>query len=385
MANALTLSNLAPVIYEARDIVARELTGFINSVTLNRAGSIEAAFGDSVQSFISTQPTVGSTITPAMAVPDADDYTVGSDTFALSQTASIKLPLPGEKVRQLDNTFGVDTVLKDMFTQSIRTLVNQIELHLATVVSRGASRAVGTATTTPFASNFDILTDLRKILADNGTPMSDGQLSVVMNTAAGANLRKQAQLQKVSEAGGSDLLRRGELLNLLGFSLKESAGVAVHTAGTGTGDTLSGTPAIGSTLLTFSSFSDGEYLPGDAFVIQDDPNIYVIKSVAHASNQVTINAPGLRVTGINGKTITRVATHTANCGFHRLSTELAMRAPAQPPGGDLAVDVIQVGDPQTGLVFGVSEYKGYKMTSFHFDVYYGAKVWKPEFVAKLIG
>jgi hypothetical protein len=385
MANALTLTELAPVIYRANDLVAREATGFINSVTVNRAGSIDAAFGDKVQSFITSQPTVGSTITPAMAVPDADDYTVGKDDFALSQTASVKIPMPAEKLRQLDNSFGAESVMGDIFQQAIRTLVNRIESYLAGVMSLGASRAVGVATATPFASDFNEIALLRKILMDNGCPVDDGGLSLVVDSAAGANLRNLAQLQKVNESGGDNLLRRGELLNLQGFSLKESAGVARQTAGTGTGDTLSGTPAIGTRLLTFSAFSDGEYVAGDAFVIQDDPNIYVIESAAHASNQVTIAAPGLRVTGVNGKTITRVASHTANLGFHRLSTELAMRAPATVPGGDKASDVITVSDAKTGLSFSVSEYKGYKMTSFHFDIYYGAKVWKPEFVARLIG
>ena len=87
----------------------------------------------------------------------------------------------------------------------MRTLVNEIEVDICTEVYKNACRAVGTAGTTPFGSNFDLLADLRKIFADNGQPVDDGQWAVVMNTSAGANLRKLATLQKANEAGGTDL------------------------------------------------------------------------------------------------------------------------------------------------------------------------------------
>ena len=385
MANTLTLTSLAPIIYGARDIVARELAGAVTSVTINRDGSTTAAFGDKVQSFITAQPTLNTSYTPAMTIPAADDQTVAADDFALDNVANVRIPLTGETARKLDNSFGVDVVLQDMFAQAIRRMINVIEVEVADVVYKGSSRAAGAANAVPFASDFDVLADVRKILADNGAPLSDGQLSLVANTAAGTNLRKLSSLYKVNESGSSDLLRQGELLNLLGFSIKESAGVASHTKGTGTGDTLSGTPAIGATELTFSSFADGEYVPGDSFTIADDPNIYTIKSVNDSDNKVTINAPGLRVTGVNAKAITLVANHTANIAFHRLAAELAMRAPAQPYGGDAAVDRIALSDDRTGLTFEVAQYKGYGMAMFDFTCFYGAKVWKPEFVAKLIG
>ncbi len=62
-----------------------------------------------------------------------------------------------------------------------------------------------------------------------------------------------------------------------------------------------------------------------------------------------------------------------------------MRPPAMPEGGDAAVDRMTIFDPVSGLSFEVALYLGYGMNLLEFTCYYQAKVWKPEFVATLLG
>ena len=62
-----------------------------------------------------------------------------------------------------------------------------------------------------------------------------------------------------------------------------------------------------------------------------------------------------------------------------------MRPLAQPNGGDAATDRLTVQDPVSGLVFEVAAYKGYNKAMFDVSCLYGYKVWKPEFVATLLG
>ena len=62
-----------------------------------------------------------------------------------------------------------------------------------------------------------------------------------------------------------------------------------------------------------------------------------------------------------------------------------MRPPAMPEGGDAAVERVTLYDEVTGLVFEVAIYRGYGMNYMEFVTYYQAKVWKPEFVASLLG
>lgn len=192
MANVFT--NLAADIYKASDIVGRELVGVVTSGTIN-GGSEAAAVGDTVRSSFTRTPTVG-TITPAMTIPEGTDQTVDNKTLVLDQTASVKIPYTGEDVRHLNNGIGYETVYGDQIAQAFRAIANQIEAYQWAIVRAGASRAYGTAGTTPFGSNFNEVAEIRQILVDNGTPMADGQSSLVINTLAGTKLRNLAQLQR---------------------------------------------------------------------------------------------------------------------------------------------------------------------------------------------
>lgn len=390
MANTLTLTAIAENIFRARDIVARELVGFIPSVIVN-GGSEGVSINGTVNSLVTAAPTVNSSITPAMQIPAADDQTVGVETVTIGQTANVRIPLNGEQFAKLANTVGTKTALDQMFAQAFRAIANTIESHVATVVKNGASRATGTAGTTPFGSNFDILADARQILVDNGAPISDGQLSVVLNTAAGATLRKLSTLYKANESGDTNLLRNGELLNLFGFSIKESAGVVTHTKGTGASSTTTNAGfAVGATSLALASAGTGTLVAGDVVTFAGDTaNKYVVRTGdADVSDGGTLvlNAPGLRVAmSAATKAITVGNNYAANAAFHRNAVELVMRPPIAPPGGDAAVDVMDVFDPASGLTFQVAQYKGYKMNSIDITVYYQAKVWKSDLVATILG
>jgi hypothetical protein len=296
--------------------------------------------------------------------------------------------LTGETVKRLNQSSGAEAFRVAKFTQMIRGMVNAMESHLCSKIYVASSRAYGTAGTTPFGSNFNDLAQLRKILADNGAPVNSGELSVVMNTSAGANLRSLAQLQKANEAAGTDLLRRGTLLDLQGFMLKESAGIVTHTKGTATlFDAAGGEPA-GETSIAFDGATAGAtgILAGDIVTWTGDTNKYVIKTgVNGATGTIVLGRPGLQQALSDTVEGTIGASYTANLAFHRSAVEFAARAPAQPDGGDAAKDSLTVVDPLTGLTFEFRLYAGFGMNKIYCAVYYGAKVWKEEFVATLLG
>ena len=66
-------------------------------------------------------------------------------------------------------------------------------------------------------------------------------------------------------------------------------------------------------------------------------------------------------------------------------SELAMRAPAKPIGGDAAVDVLIVQDPSSGLVFEISVYKGYNKAMIQVGAVWGYKAWNSDAMAILMG
>ena len=268
MANVLT--DLAADIYKAADIVGRELVGVIPSATINSDATDRAAQGDTIRSFVTRSATVN-TVTPSMTIPEGDDQTVDSKTMSLSNTASVQIPWTGEDMKHVNNGAGFETIYGDQIKQAMRAITNQIEAAVATDVANNASRAFGTAGTTPFVNNFAEVAEIRQILVDNGMPSNDGMASIVMNSVAGTNLRQLAQLQSVNQAGSSDLLRQGTLLDLQGLMIKESAGIAAHTKGTGASYITDGTYAVGATAITVDG-GTGTIVAGDVVTFAGDTN-----------------------------------------------------------------------------------------------------------------
>lgn len=381
MANVLT--DLAADIYKAADVVGRELVGFIPASTINANGSERVAKGDVVRASF-TRAASAVDVSEAMTIPEGTDQTVDNKTMSISKSRAVQIPYTGENIRHLNNGIGFETVYGDQIKQAMRTLTNEIEADLAGEAYKNASRAFGTAGTTPFASNFNDIAELRQILVDNGMPSNDGQVSLVMGTAAGTNLRQLAQLQQANTAGGTDLLRQGVLLDLQGLSIRESAGIQSHTKGTGSSYVLNdASHAVGDTAIAADGGS-GTIVAGDVVTFNGDTNKYVVNS-ALAGGSFSIGAPGSLIALADNAAITVGNSYAANVAFHRAALELAVRAPAVPEGGDSADDAMLIQDPHSGLVFEVRVYKGYRKTMIEVATAWGVKAWKPEFIANLLG
>jgi hypothetical protein len=165
--------------------------------------------------------------------------------------------------------------------------------------------------------------------------------------------------------------------------------VQLHTKGAGTGYDFSGAEAIGQTTLSFEggTVNTTGIKAGDVIAMDTDTaNNYVVRTGSTAtSGDIIINHPGLRVAGTTASEITIGNSYTANVGFHKSAIELAMRPPAQPPGGDVGEEIAVLVDEKTGLSFSARLYKGYGMNQIKLMAFFGVKVWKPEFVATLLG
>ena len=382
MANVLT--NLAADIYKAADVVGRELVGFIPSVTVNGDAVTRAAKGDTIRSHFTRTPTVSTSFAPAMTIPEGTDQTVDNKTMVVDTFATVQIPWTGEDMKHVNNGSGFETIYGDQIRQAMRAICNTIELSLFNTAYKAASRAVGTAGTTPFATTIDPVADVRKILVDNGCPM-DGAVSLVMNTAAGTALRKVTNLYKVNESGGSDMLRQGVLLDLQGIMLRESAQISQVTKGTGASYVTSGVTAIGTEDIALVT-GTGTVLAGDVVTFAADAtNKYVVGTGVAAPGTISLNEPGAMVSIATANPLTVGNSYTPNVAFHKSAIELAIRAPALPGGGDAAVDVMTVQDPFSGLVFEIAAYKGYQKAMFEVRCLYGSKAWKSQHIATVIG
>jgi hypothetical protein len=383
MAN--TLTNLYPDLYEGLDVVSRELTGFIPSVSMDN--SVERAALDQTVRVPVTQAQTAADNTPAVTPPDTGDQTIDNVEIVIDNSRHVPIRWNGEQTRGYRTNGQYSSTLAQQTAQAIRTLVNEIEADIAAEYIR-TSRAYGTAGTTPFASNLADAAQIRKILDDNGAPMAGR--SLVIDTAAGVNLRSLTQLTSANTAGTDGTLRNGVLLDLFGMGVRESAQIQSHTAGTASGATTDNAGyAVGTTTLTLASAGTGTILAGDVITFAGDTNKYVVvtgDADVSGGGTVVIAKPGLKVAiAASATAITVGSAYTANMGFSPNAIQLATRMPAMPEGGDVASDVMNMTDPRTGLTIEVAEYKQFLQNSLHVRVAWGVKLIKPEHAAILLG
>lgn len=379
------LTAIIPDLYEGMDVVSRELVGFIPSVYRNSAAE-RAAVGQSVIYDVAPTPTAFN-VTPAMDIPEPADFTTGSGSLSITKSRGVAFGWTGEEQRSIASGLGYISVQANNFAQGLRVLVNEMESDLAVEAALSASRATGTGGTPPFGSNFDEIADVRKILDDNGAPMAER--SLVISTTASANLRKKSQLTKVNEAGTQMTLRQGELLDIHGFSIKESAQVVQHTAGTeANAVTTNAGFAVGSTSIALKAATGtGTLKAGDVISFAGDSNKYVVTEnvAAVAGATVKIAAPGLRVAIPAAETAISVESYSGNVAFVRSALHLVTRAPALPQEGDAAIDSMMITDPRSGMTFEVRLYAGYRKIRAEVTAAWGVGGIKPEHIALLLG
>jgi hypothetical protein len=387
MAN--TLTNLTVDLYNALDVVSRELVGLIPAVSTDMTFE-RAAKGQTVRSPVAPAASA-SDISPDVTPPDDGDQTIGNVTMSISKARRVPVRWNGEEKKSLDNNGAeFNVILRDQFAQAMRTLVNEVEADIAALYTK-ASRAYGTAGTTPFGSNLGDTAQMLKMLQDNGAPTGDLQL--VLNTSAGASMRTLTQLTKANEAGSDDLLRRGVLLDAHGFAIRESAQVKTHSKGTATDVTVTGSQDVGDTTIgvtTAASTGSVDLSAGDYISIAGDDNKYIVTEdvtvAADSTGDIKIAEPGLMQATSGSEDVTTADSNFAtNMAFARSALAVATRAPALPEQGDSAADRMIITDPMSGLSFDVGLYPQYRQIQYEIALAWGVAVIKPEHFGLLLG
>lgn len=385
-----TLGPLIGPLYESLNNVSREFVGFIPAVQRDNGNFARAAVGQQVTAFTVPQGQAYD-IVPGVTPPNDGDQVFGNFQVTLTKAKYYPIKWNGEEQLGLNNSGpGVSPILMQQFMQGFRTLTNAIELDIAAIGYLAASRATGTAGTTPFGTAGD-LSDFAKpaqILDDNGAPM--GGRHMIVGSAGMANLRgKQSVLFKANEAGTDDLLRRGKVGMVEGFDIGFSPGVQAVTKGTGTGGTTSAAAVVGQTVIPVTGFT-GTVNPGDILNFAGDPRNYVAKVGGNAPTSITINGPGLKSAIASGSAITVGNSYTPNLAFTQDALLLATRAPARPldmngNAGDMADDYTLITDPFSGLTFELSVYRLYRQIKFELGIVWGVAAPNPEHIATLMG
>lgn len=387
MAN--TLTGLVPTLYEALNVISREMVGFIPAVRRD-TNADRAAVNQVVRVPLAEAGTLEA-ITPAATPANSGDTTVDYADVAITSAYASPIRWNGEEERAVGTTGAYNRILADQFVDAMRKLVNQVEIDTFMAGYKASSRAYGGAGTAPFGTAGDLsgLAGVAQILDDNGCPNSDRQL--VVGSAAMANLRgKQSVLFKVNEAGSSDMLRDGMTERLQNMAMRYSGGISQHVKGAGVGydvDLTAGYAVGAKTIhLDGGTVNSTGIKAGDVVTFAGDTNNYIVKTgTIEIEADIVLNAPGLRATLADAVEMTIGNSYTPNLAFSRSAIVLVTRAPAVPTGGDSADDAMMLTDPVTGLTFEVRVYRQYRQVKFEVCLAWGVSAIKSAHIATLMG
>lgn len=389
MAN--TLTGLIPVMYAGLDVVSREMCGLSRAVSLD-SQETPAAKDQTVRSPVVPEATTED-VTPGAAPAASGSQTIGYADIVITKSKVSPILWNGEEQMSVGGVLNPTMV--NQFAQSIRALVNLVEIDLGTTGYKGSSRAYGTQGTTPFvtAANLTDAAGVLKILEDNGAPGVD--LHLCLGSAAIANIRgKQSGLFEINRAGNDDLLRRGIIGDLQGMEVHNSAGIQTPTSSTEAAYVVNygSGYAVGTTSIALDGAGTGDViLEGDIITFAGDTNKYCVATgITGAAGTIVINAPGLEATLADGVASTLVTTSARNLAFSRSALHLAARHPVMPvdengKAGDAASDVITITDPKSGLSFQTALYKQYRQIKYEVGLAWGTSAIKPEHIVTLLG
>jgi len=383
---ATTLTALAPTLFSAAQVVSGEPAGVLDAIntTWDDKG---VAKGDSViVPYAPVQAT--DDFAASNVLPAGDDNTAAVVSVKITQSKKTKpMVLTGEQIRSLENGGNYQEWVRQWAEQSMRSLRNLAEADAAEYIKQGASRAVGSAGTTPFATDLDLIVDVKRILRDNGAPFADPQL--VIDSAAAANLQKLGIYQQAYAAGSDEERRSGLYKPQFGFQLRDSAGIVQHVKGTltsTTSDTGTASPIGTLAINCDTNTSDTNTVKaGDIITWAGDANKYVISTaIASAADEmdIVLNRPGLRIALADSVSGTLGASYTPSLAFERSAVVGIMRPPLMPANPSIKTMLVSDRFGHSYLMVEIAQY-GQIVWEMHLA--YGFKVVQPEHVALILG
>jgi hypothetical protein len=379
MANTLTA--LQPILFSAAQTVSAEPFGAVDALNSNFDNQ-GVAVGDKVK--VPVAPTRGATdFTPSNVTSTGTDAVAADVEVEITKSRKVPWHLTGEQQRSLDNGAASPEWIRQLVAQGMRTLRNECEADAVTAIYTGASRAVGTAGTNPFASAINPLVDLRKVLRDNGAPMAN--LQFVMDTTSEANLLKLGLINKANEAGSDAERRAGIVGRQYGFEMRQSAGIEQHVKGAGTGYDANGALSAGATTLALDggTVNTTGIKAGDVVTFAGNTTNFVVnQGLAAVAGNIVIGRPGLAVDVSTGVELTIGDSYTPNMGFDRDAVVGIMRPPLMPANPTISPMLIS---DQFGMTYLMLDIAQYGQRTWELHLAWGFKAVQPEHIAILMG
>jgi hypothetical protein len=314
----------------------------------------------------------------------AQDLTPGSVAITLNQWKEVKFSLTDKEL-----SFTGEKIIEDHLEPAAYAIADAIDIALASEYKNIPWYAT---TTSPF--DIPDLTNLRKIMFNNGVPMSSPLALMVDGTLEAEMLNKEA-FNRADAAGqaGIDAQQRGVIGRKFGFNIFANQNVQTHVAGVSADSTgtLTGAHAAGATSIAVGGLTiGGTVKAGDTLVIAGHAQRYAVTANATADGGGAIAAlaitPPLVKAYSNADVVTiNLVSGVQNLAFGRGAFALAT-APLSTVGNNLGARMEVVNDEISGIsIRSRIWYEGGTSKVFvALDVLYGVKTLDPNKGVRLV-
>lgn len=317
-------------------------------------------------------------VTPGATAPTTEDVAAGKVQITLDNWKKASFHLTDKEMMEIS---AQESFIPMQVSSAIRALANAVNQSIHAQYT-GIYGLVGTAGTTPFASDSKDATLARKLLHKQLAPRENRY--GVLNFDAESNALDLAAFADADRSGDTGVKIEGEIGRKFGINWYSDDHVMSHTTG------ASGTPEVAATdttgnVLLVSGFSSDPTV-GDVFTISDDDQYYTVLAVAPSGTDRALTvAPELPAVMV-GDDLTFVGDHVANLVFNRDAFAFANRPLVQSGvGAGLGNQIMSMTDPQTGLSLRLEVSRQYKQVVWEFDILWGVKLIRPELAVRLAG
>lgn len=369
MAN--TLTNVTPQLL-AQGLMALRKATILPRLVNTDYSNVAAAKGSTID--VPIPSAISATaVTAAITPPANTDVSPTTVAIALDKWYEAAFYLTDKELGQV-----IAGHIPMQASEAVKALAEQLNSDLFAEY-KGVYGYVGTAATTPFASDTTAATAARKTLNTQLAPLSPR--FTVLDPDAEANALDLRAFQDASFRGDAAGIVEGQIGRKLGFDFFMDQQVPTHTttaAGTITVDDAA--HAAGASTITWDG---GGTAPaaGDVFTAAGDTQTYTVVS---STATVITHSPVGQVALADDAALTFKASHVVNLAAHRDAFALAIR-PLEAPGDGLGNIIESAVDPVSGLALRLEVSRQHKQTRWSFDILYGVKLVRAALACRVAG
>lgn len=346
-------------------------------------GSEVAERGESIKLNVMNDFTT-SAVTPGVTTPAANnDVNPTVTSLNLDQWFKSSFVLTNKDLKEI-----VDTGKMKALESATAAVVDKIDTSVLGLYSN-VYNFVGTAGTTPFASNTQVLADANVKLSQSKASKMDR--SLIVDPLAYGNATQLNIFQQANQSGSTETLTDALITRRIGYDWGENQNVLTHTT-TAAGDYAVDTAAsAGATSITIDDAAGAlptAMIVGDVFTIAGNTQQYVVTSYTANTTDATVGiSPALAADVSDGDVITEVASHVVNLAFQREAFHLAVRPTDQVMVGNQERVYLRqnLTDAVSGLSLTLMIFEQYHQTMAEVSALWGVACPRPEFACRVMG